>query len=64
MRKLFAGGCAAVALGASQVASAAIDVTEVVAEIDGTVAPIALIGGAVLLVVVTIKAYKWVRRAM
>ncbi|KAF7600094.1 MAG: methyltransferase [Candidatus Dactylopiibacterium carminicum] len=45
-------------------AQAAIDVSAVVDEIDGTLTPIGLIGGAVLLVAVAIKAYKWVRRAM
>lgn len=42
----------------------AIDVTGVVTEISGAAAPIAAIGGAVLLVVVGIKVYKWVRAAM
>ena len=45
-------------------AQAAIDVTSVVAEIDGTIAPIGLIGAAVLLVVVAVAAFKWVRRAI
>lgn len=43
---------------------AAVDVTAVVAEISGAAAPIALIGSAVLIVLVGIKVYKWVRRAM
>lgn len=42
----------------------AIDVTPVVTEINGTVAPIGLIGAAVLLVVVAVAAFKWVRRAI
>lgn len=50
-------------LGAAN-AAYAIDVSAVVTEIDGTLAPIGLIGSAVLLVIVAIKAYKWVRRAM
>ena len=45
-------------------AHAAIDVSGVVTEISGTLAPIALIGAAVLLVIVAIKAFKWVRQAM
>lgn len=57
---VLAAGLAAV----SGAASAAIDVTPVVAEINGAVAPIGLIGAAVLLVIVAIKSYKWVRRAM
>lgn len=45
-------------------ANAAVDVADVVTEISGASAPIALIGGAVLVVIVGIKVYKWVRRAM
>lgn len=45
-------------------AQAAVDVTSVVTEISGASAPIALIGGAVLVVMVGIKVFKWVRRAM
>lgn len=43
---------------------AAVDVTAVVTEIQGAAAPIAAIGAAVLIVMVGIKVYKWVRRAM
>lgn len=53
--------------GLSLLASAAhavVDTTAVVAEIDGASAPIAAIGAAVLLVLVGIKVFKWVRRAM
>ena len=45
-------------------AQAAIDVTAVVTEINDTIAPIGLIGAAVLVVVVSIAAFKWVRRAI
>ena len=45
-------------------AHAAIDVSGVVTAINDTVAPISLIGGAVLLVVVAVAAFKWVRRAI
>lgn len=41
-----------------------VDVSGVVSAIEGAAAPIALIGGAVLIVLVGIKVYKWVRRAM
>lgn len=41
-----------------------VDVSGVVSAIDAAVGPIGLIGGAVLLVLVAIKVYKWVRRAM
>lgn len=52
-------------VGASPaLAFAAVDVTAVVTEIGTAAAPIAAIGGAVLVVMVGIKVYKWVRRAM
>lgn len=54
---------AAGALVLSNTASAAVDVSAVVTEINGAVAPIGAIGAAVLLVVVAIKTFKWVRRA-
>lgn len=54
----------AVLVGASGLASAAVDVTAVVTEIEGAAGPIAAIGAAVLIVMVGIKVYKWVRRAM
>ena len=41
-----------------------VDVTAVVTAIQGAAAPIASIGAAVLIVMVGIKVYKWVRRAM
>lgn len=53
-----------IAATAVQQAQAAVDVTAVVTEISGASAPIALIGGASLIVAVGIKVYKWVRRAL
>lgn len=44
-------------------ASAAVDVTEAVAEIEGAHAPIALLGGAALVVAVIIKVYRRLRGA-
>jgi len=41
-----------------------VDVGDVVTSINGALAPIGLIGVAVLSVMVGIKVYKWVRRAM
>jgi len=41
-----------------------VDVASVVDQIDAQLTPINLIGGAVLLILVGIKVYKWVRRAM
>jgi Inovirus Coat protein B len=58
-------GSVAMALAAASTAShAVVDVSGVVTEIQGTIAPIGLIGAAVLIVCVTIAAYKWIRRAM
>ena len=58
----------AAALVSSEPAMAAtgggVDVSGVTAAIDAAAGPIASIGGAVLLVLVGIKVYKWVRRAM
>lgn len=52
-----------VGLFAASQAHAVIDVTGVVTEINATLGPVGLIGSAVLLVIVAIMAYKWVRRA-
>lgn len=60
-RGLVAAGALTLA-GASQ--AGAIDVTAVVTEIGAQAAPIASIGAAVLLLVVGIKAFQWVRRAL
>lgn len=45
-------------------AFAAPDVSALVEEIGSASAPIAAVGSAVLLVMVGIKVFKWVRRAM
>ena len=58
---------AALGLAVSVMASpamAAIDVTDVVTDIEGTKAPIGLIGVAVLGVIVAIAAFGYVRRAI
>jgi len=44
--------------------ASAVDVGDVVDDIGAQVTPVTLIGGAVLLLIVAIKAFKWVRRAM
>lgn len=49
---------------AATASQAAVVVTDVVTDIQGAAAPIAAIGSAVLLVLVGIKVFKWVRRAM
>jgi len=57
-------GTAAIAAVAAPAANAAIDVSSVTSEIAATAAPIGLIGGAILVMWVGVKAYKWVRAAM
>lgn len=44
--------------------AAAIDVASVVTDIGAQAVPVALIGSAVLLLIVGIKAFKWVRSAL
>lgn len=50
--------------GTAAANAAAVDVTAVVADIGAQIAPITAIGGAVLTVYVSIKAFKWVRSAL
>lgn len=54
----------AVSLAAAPFASAAVDVTDVTASITAQLVPIGLVGVAVLSLLVAIKCYKWIRRAM
>jgi hypothetical protein len=54
----------ALAVGATASQAAAIDVADVVTDIGAQAAPIALIGGAVLLIMVAVKAFRWVRSAL
>lgn len=58
------GGLIAAGLMIATTSQAAVVVTDVVTEIQGAAAPIAAIGSAVLLIMVGIKVFKWVRRAM
>lgn len=60
-RGLVAAGALSLA-AASQ--AAAVDVASVVTDIGAQVVPITAIGGAVLLVYVAVKAFKWVRSAL
>jgi len=63
--KLAAGAALATASTAAAASGGGgVDVTAVVTAIQGAAAPIASIGAAVLIVMVGIKVYKWVRRAM
>lgn len=44
--------------------AAAIDVAAVVTDIGAQAVPVGLIGGAVLLIYLAVKAFKWVRAAL
>jgi hypothetical protein len=52
------------ALIAASASNAAIDASEIVSEISGLATPIAAIGAAILLILVGIKGWKLIRRAM
>lgn len=54
----------AMAVGATASQAAAIDVAAVTTDISAQLVPIGLIGGAVLLVMVAVKAFRWVRAAL
>ncbi len=60
-RGLVAAGVLAATASAN---AAAIDVSAVVTDIGAQAVPIGLIGGAVLLIYLGVKAFKWVRSAM
>lgn len=60
-RGLVAAGVLAVTGAAN---AAAIDVTDVVTDIAAQATPIGLIGGAVLVIFVGVKAFRWVRSAL
>lgn len=63
--RLFAQTAAASALVlASQAHAAAVDVADVVTDIEAQAAPVALVGIAILVLFVGIKAFKWVRKAL
>lgn len=54
--------CAMVLAGHAN--AAAIDVSDVVADIAAQATPVASVGAAILVLMVGIKAFKWVRKAM
>lgn len=62
IRKYGAAGAALLSAGASQ--AAAVDVTAVTTDLTAQLTPIAAVGGGVLLVMVAVKAFKWVRSAL
>lgn len=55
---------APLALVTSQAQAAAVDVSAIVTDIAAQSVPIALIGMAVLLIFVALKAFKWIRRSL
>jgi len=60
-----AAGIAALgALTAPLAQAAAVDVSNVVSEIGLQVAPIVAVGGAILMVIVAVKVFNWVRGAI
>lgn len=52
------------AVAAGGASAAAVDVTAVTTDINAQIVPIVAIGGGVLLVMVSVKAFKWVRSAL
>ena len=54
----------ALVLGSVASQAAAIDVSGVVTDIGAQAAPVGLIGSAVLLIFLAVKAFKWVRAAL
>ena len=57
-------GAGALMMAATASNAAVIDTSETVAAIQGLATPVAAIGGAVLLILVAIKGWKLIRRAM
>lgn len=53
-----------VAAGVASATSTAVDVAATVTSIGDQLVPIGLVGAAVLGVIVAVKAFKWVRRAL
>jgi hypothetical protein len=64
MLKRFVLGALALVLAPFAAFAEAVDVAAVVTDVGAQAAPVAAIGAAVLLLLVGIKAFKWVRRAM
>lgn len=66
MNKQIARRLAALGLLGASAASqaAAVDVTALTADIAAQSVPIVAVGGAVLLIVIAVKAFKWVRSAV
>ncbi|MBE0595506.1 MAG: phage coat protein [Gemmatimonadales bacterium] len=63
-RRVLAGVAVASAPALAFAQATPVDVSDVVDAIEAAATPIGLIGAAVLTILVAIKVYKWVRRAM
>lgn len=61
---LRAAGAAALLAAGGAVNAAAVDVTATTTDIGAQITSIVAIGGAVLLVMVAVKAFRWVRSAL
>lgn len=64
LQKLRYGALVPAVMAAGVAQAAAIDVEDVVTDITAQAGPVGLIGTAVLVLFVGIKAFKWVRRAL
>jgi hypothetical protein len=64
MKTFYKSALASAAVFTTSYAQAAIDVTDLVTEVEGLAAPVALIAMAVLTVIVGIKGFKMLRRAL
>lgn len=59
-----AAAAAALVIASAQASAAAIDVSAVTTDIAAQAVPVGLVGAAVLLIFLAVKAFKWVRAAL
>jgi hypothetical protein len=64
MKFLKSGIATALVVASVSSQAAAVDVAAIVTEIGSQAAPVALVAGAVLLIHLAVKGFKWVRAAM
>ena len=62
MKKVIAGAVGTLSVLAAQ--AAAVDVSAVTTDIAAQAVPVAVVAGAVLLIHLAVKAFKWIRQAM
>lgn len=64
-KQITRGALVATALTSAAAANAAaVDVTTVVTDIAAQAGPVGLVGAAVLILIVGVKAFKWIRSAL